>query len=67
VPLPTNIKTPNLILFFNHHRRFNPLAMEDRWIGLILALISSVFIGMSFVLTKKGLIASRGRGASCAL
>ncbi len=38
--------------------------LQDRWIGLILALSSSGCIGCSFVLTKKGLNAASGGGVS---
>lgn len=30
--------------------------IQDKYIGLILAMSSSVFIGLSFIITKKGLI-----------
>lgn len=35
--------------------------LQDKYIGLILAMSSSVFIGLSFVITKKGLNSSRRR------
>ena len=42
-------------------------AMEDRYIGVVLALCSTVFNGSSFVLKKKGLMTSEGHGAcACA-
>lgn len=31
------------------------MALDGRYIGLILAICSSLFIGISFVVTKKGL------------
>ena len=35
--------------------------LQDKYIGLGLAISSSLFIGVSFVITKKGLIdATRG-------
>ncbi|KAI9319320.1 magnesium transporter [Dichotomocladium elegans] len=39
--------------------------IQDKYIGLILAMSSSVFIGLSFIITKKGLMnAQRHHGAS---
>ncbi|KAI8094514.1 magnesium transporter [Thamnidium elegans] len=35
--------------------------LQEKYIGLILAMSSSVFIGLSFVITKKGLLSSRRR------
>lgn len=35
--------------------------LQDKYIGLILAMSSSVFIGLSFVITKKGLVSSKRR------
>ncbi|KAI7856547.1 magnesium transporter [Circinella umbellata] len=41
--------------------------IPDKYIGLILAMSSSVFIGLSFIITKKGLInAQRRHGVSAA-
>ncbi|KAI8140211.1 magnesium transporter [Fennellomyces sp. T-0311] len=41
--------------------------IQDKYIGLILAMSSSVFIGLSFIITKKGLInAQRRHGVSAA-
>lgn len=34
--------------------------VEEKYIGLALALSSSFLIGASYIITKKGLIASRG-------
>lgn len=36
--------------------------MDEKYIGLILALASAFLIGSSFILTKKGLMASRTYG-----
>ncbi|KAI9026890.1 magnesium transporter NIPA-domain-containing protein [Hyaloraphidium curvatum] len=37
--------------------------LDDKWIGLILAMSSSIMIGTSFIITKKGLIdASKNSG-----
>jgi hypothetical protein len=35
--------------------------LQEKYIGLILAMSSSIFIGLSFVITKKGLNSSRKR------
>ncbi|KAI3651679.1 hypothetical protein MP228_002982 [Amoeboaphelidium protococcarum] len=35
------------------------MAVDDKYVGLILALSSSLLIGASYIITKKGLIASR--------
>lgn len=35
--------------------------IQDKYIGLILAMSSSVFIGLSFIITKKGLINANKR------
>lgn len=35
--------------------------LPEKYVGLILAMSSSVFIGLSFVITKKGLLSSRKR------
>lgn len=35
--------------------------LPEKYIGLTLAMCSSVFIGLSFVITKKGLVNSRKR------
>lgn len=35
--------------------------LQEKYIGLILAMSSSVFIGLSFVITKKGLVSSKKR------
>ncbi|GAA5814991.1 hypothetical protein MFLAVUS_008495 [Mucor flavus] len=35
--------------------------LPEKYVGLILAMSSSVFIGLSFVITKKGLLSSRRR------
>ena len=35
--------------------------IPDKYIGLILAMSSSVFIGLSFIITKKGLINAQRR------
>ncbi|KAJ3220006.1 hypothetical protein HDU67_007739 [Dinochytrium kinnereticum] len=40
--------------------------MEDKYVGLILAIISSVLIGTSFVMTKKGLIDSNKNAGGAA-
>ena len=32
--------------------------MQDKWIGLMLAISSSVAIGTSFIITKKGLMSA---------
>ncbi|EPB82297.1 hypothetical protein HMPREF1544_10977 [Mucor circinelloides 1006PhL] len=41
--------------------------IQDKYIGLILAMSSSVFIGLSFIITKKGLInANKRHGTSAA-
>lgn len=39
--------------------------MEDKYIGLTLALISALLTGTSFIVTKKGLMASKGSGTYC--
>ena len=36
--------------------------MEDKYVGVVLALCSTVFNGTSFVLKKKGLMTSEGHG-----
>ncbi|RKP03813.1 hypothetical protein CXG81DRAFT_8989 [Caulochytrium protostelioides] len=38
------------------------MALDDKYIGLILALVSSFLIGSSFILTKLGLLDSRKHG-----
>ncbi len=38
------------------------MAREQRFIGLALALSSNVFIGISYIITKKGLLNSRSAG-----
>ncbi|TIA94376.1 hypothetical protein E3P81_00132 [Wallemia ichthyophaga] len=38
--------------------------MEERWIGLLLAISSSVAIGLSFIITKKGLQDSNNKSNS---
>lgn len=35
--------------------------IQDKYIGLILAMSSSVFIGLSFIITKKGLMNANKR------
>lgn len=35
--------------------------IQEKYIGLILAMSSSVFIGLSFIITKKGLINANKR------
>ncbi|CAO0797289.1 unnamed protein product [Mucor circinelloides] len=35
--------------------------LQEKYIGLILAMSSSIFIGLSFVITKKGLVSSKRR------
>lgn len=35
--------------------------LQDKYIGLILAMSSSVFIGLSFIITKKGLMNAKRR------
>jgi hypothetical protein len=35
--------------------------LQDKYIGLILAMSSSVFIGLSFIITKKGLMNANKR------
>ncbi|KAI9276952.1 membrane protein [Phascolomyces articulosus] len=41
--------------------------LPDKYIGLILAMSSSIFIGLSFIITKKGLMnAKRRHGSSAA-
>lgn len=37
------------------------MALEGKYIGLILAICSSLLIGTSFVITKKGLLNSSTR------
>ncbi len=36
--------------------------MDEKYVGLILALISAVLVGTSFIITKKGLMSSRDYG-----
>jgi hypothetical protein len=36
--------------------------MEDKLVGLVLALISSLLIGSSYVVTKMGLMRSKNHG-----
>ncbi|KAI8145090.1 magnesium transporter [Fennellomyces sp. T-0311] len=40
--------------------------LPDKYIGLILAMSSSVFIGLSFIITKKGLMKAKRRHGSSA-
>lgn len=35
--------------------------IQDKYIGLILAMSSSLFIGLSFIITKKGLMNAQRR------
>lgn len=37
------------------------LMIQDKYIGLILAMSSSLFIGLSFIITKKGLMNAQRR------
>jgi len=37
--------------------------MDDKYIGFLLAVASTIFIGTSFVVKKMGLIESEGHGA----
>jgi len=36
--------------------------MQDRYVGFILAVLSTLFIGSSFVVKKMGLMESEGHG-----
>ncbi|EPZ31587.1 DUF803-domain-containing protein [Rozella allomycis CSF55] len=51
-----------LSLFESDKNKSQISLMEDKYIGLILAVSSSFFIGVSFIITKKGLISSDGNG-----
>lgn len=41
--------------------------LQDKYIGLILAMSSSVFIGLSFIITKKGLMNAKRRHGEISL
>ncbi|KAJ8655155.1 hypothetical protein O0I10_009190 [Lichtheimia ornata] len=41
--------------------------IQDKYIGLILAMSSSVFIGLSFIITKKGLMKTQKRHGTSAV
>lgn len=43
------------------HHSLSCTMLQEKYIGLILAMSSSLFIGLSFVITKKGLIKSKRR------
>jgi len=36
--------------------------IEEKYIGFTLAVVSTIFIGTSFVIKKKGLLESEGHG-----
>lgn len=49
-------KNDTLVGSFSENRSFTQPSPQDFYIGLTLALLSSFFIGSSFILKKKGLL-----------
>lgn len=47
--------------FYSFSFQFLLNMLQEKYIGLILAMSSSIFIGLSFVITKKGLVSSKRR------
>lgn len=54
-------KKKEYLIFLYLRPFFFHTMLQEKYIGLILAMSSSVFIGLSFVITKKGLVSSRRR------
>jgi hypothetical protein len=54
----------HLFFTFFFYFYFSLTMIQDKHIGLTLAMSSSVFIGLSFIITKKGLINANKRHGS---